>query len=105
MDIALIINEYLKEKDILRTEDDSLNIVDNQIYSWNFVNIPCPTAEELEACHIKVTHHNARQLILNEIKQLEEQVTPRRIREAVISGDKSFIEDIEAQIVELRKHI
>lgn len=50
MDIALCINEYLKDKQELRDlVNDSINIVDNQIYSWNFTNIPQPTKEELDA--------------------------------------------------------
>lgn len=50
MDIQLLINEYLKDKADLRdAENDSLNIVDNQIFSWNFTNILQPTKEELEA--------------------------------------------------------
>jgi hypothetical protein len=50
MEIALLINEYLKDKTALRDiENDSLNVVDNQIVSWNFTNIPIPSAEDLEA--------------------------------------------------------
>jgi len=50
MDIALLINEYLKDKKELRDfENDSLNVVDNQIMEWSFSNIPQPTMEELEA--------------------------------------------------------
>jgi hypothetical protein len=50
MDIALLINEYLKGKEDLRDfENDSLNIVDNQIMEWSFANIPQLTMEELEA--------------------------------------------------------
>jgi hypothetical protein len=50
MDIALLVNEYLKGKEELRDfENDSLNIVDNQIMEWSFANISQPTMEELEA--------------------------------------------------------
>jgi hypothetical protein len=50
MDIALLVNEYLKGKEDLRDfENDSLNIVDNQIIEWSFANIPQPSMEELEA--------------------------------------------------------
>lgn len=50
MDIALLVNEYLKGKNELRDfENDSLNIVDNQIMEWSFANIPQPSMEELEA--------------------------------------------------------
>ena len=50
MDIAFLIQEYLKDKQDLRdVENDSINIVDNQIIDWRFANIPCPTQEQLEA--------------------------------------------------------
>ena len=47
-DISLLINEYLYGKENLRDyENDSLNTVDNQIYSWSFTNIPQPTIDDL----------------------------------------------------------
>lgn len=46
-----------------------------------------------------------RQSLLNDIISLEAQITPRRLREAMISGDNSFIEDIEKQIIELREEL
>jgi hypothetical protein len=50
MDIAFLIEEYLKDKTALRdTENDSINIVNNQIQDWRFTNIACPTQEELDA--------------------------------------------------------
>ena len=45
----------------------------------------------------------ARNNLLKAIESLETSITPRRVREALISGDKSFIEGVEAQILELRK--
>lgn len=41
----------------------------------------------------------------NQIATLEAQVTPRRIREALISGNNTFIEGIEAQITTLRNQL
>ncbi len=43
--------------------------------------------------------------ILEKILELECQVTPRRIREAILTGDISFIADIESQIQDLRKSL
>jgi hypothetical protein len=37
-----------------------------------------------------------------QIRALEARITQRRLREAVLSGDMSFIADIEAQIAALR---
>ena len=47
----------------------------------------------------------ARNAILKAIADLEASVTPRRLREAVISGDKSFIEGVENQISTLRNSL
>lgn len=41
---------------------------------------------------------------LKKIAELEAKITPRRIRDALL-GDKSFIEQIEAEIAELRKSL
>lgn len=103
MEIAILINEYLIDKSELRdVENDSLNIVDNQIVSWNFSNIPMPTAEELAVCEAAVLAKQAKADKLAQIAALEAQVTPRRIREAVLSGDSSFIAEIDAQIAAIR---
>lgn len=103
MDIALLIQEYLADKSALRdVENDSLNISDNQIVSWNFANIPIPTAEELAVCEVAVLAKQAKAEKLAQIAALEAQVTPRRIREAVLSGDSSFIAEIDAQIAAIR---
>ena len=45
---------------------------------------------------------NQKSLVLTDIRNLEVQVTGRRIREALVSGDTSFIADIEAKISILR---
>lgn len=39
---------------------------------------------------------------LAKIAELEAKITPRRLRDALL-GDKSFIEQIEAEIAEIRK--
>ena len=49
MEIQLLITEFLADKQNLKTSDDELNIVDNQIHTWSFKNIPQPTTEELQA--------------------------------------------------------
>lgn len=106
MDIAILITEYLADKLALRdVENDSLNISENQIVSWNFVNIPMPTAEDLAVCEATVLAKQAKEAKLTQIAALEAQITPRRIREAVLSGDNSFIADIDAQIAAIRATI
>lgn len=103
MDIISLINEYLANKTAQRdTENDCVNIIDNQIVSWSFANIPCPTSEDLAACEAIVLAKQIKEAKLAQITELEAQVTPRRIREAVLSGDNSFIAGIDAQIAEIR---
>jgi hypothetical protein len=103
MDIAILITEYLADKSALRDpENDSLNIVDNQIASWSFTNIPIPTAEDLAVCEAAVIAKQSKAAKLAQIAELEAQLTPRRIREAVLSGDNTFIAGIDAQIAAIR---
>ena len=59
---------------------------------------PQPTEAEIEAAAME---HDRVQPILKEMKRLESQVTPRRLREAAL-GDITFIQDIENQIAALR---
>lgn len=47
-DIALLVEEYLADKTALRDfENDSINIVNNRIHTWDFKNIPQPTLDDL----------------------------------------------------------
>lgn len=43
--------------------------------------------------------------IIKEIKLLEATITPRRLREAILTGDTSFIESVEQQINILRNSL
>jgi hypothetical protein len=52
IDVALAVGEYLADKADLRdVENDSINIVNNKIHSFNFKNIPQPTPEQLLAAY------------------------------------------------------
>lgn len=53
----------------------------------------------------KVPNTHAEDAKKLQIIALESQITPRRIREALLSGDHSFIESIEAQIAALRTQL
>ena len=105
MNIFELIVLYLSDKEELKTPSDSYNVVDGNIYTWNFVNIPMPTAEDLAVCEATVLAKQAKEAKLTQIAALEAQITPRRIREAVLSGDNSFIADIDAQIAAIRATI
>lgn len=45
------------------------------------------------------------EVALKEISVLEAQITPRRLREAVLGKDSGWLDDVESQIIELRKRI
>jgi hypothetical protein len=66
--------------------------------------IPFTPEEEAEMDAMEATHIATRfnATIDAQIAALEAKLTQRRLREAVISGDNSFIADIDAQITTLR---
>lgn len=43
--------------------------------------------------------------ILNQIAELEASITQRRLREALLTGDKTFIDSVDAQIAALRAQL
>ena len=47
----------------------------------------------------------AKDKIKGQIQNLENQITPRRIREAIVTQDYTFIQDIENQITTLRNQL
>jgi hypothetical protein len=103
MDIALKINKYLEKfSDQRDPENDCLNIVDDNIFNWSFTKIPQPTEEDLAAAEVEILAEDLHKEKLVAIAALEAQVTSRRYREAFLTGDKSFIENIENQIQALR---
>lgn len=59
-----------------------------------YETIPAPYSFSIEA--------NPKAEKLAAIAALEAKVTPRRLREAILTGDHSFIDDIESKISDLR---
>ena len=43
--------------------------------------------------------------ILSQIEELEASITQRRLREALLTGDTSFIDSVDAQIAALRAQL
>jgi len=43
--------------------------------------------------------------VMNNILLLENSITMRRMREAIISGDNSFIKDVDKKIIDERKKL
>lgn len=100
--IVELVDAYLSTKRNLIDSDDCFNIHENKIHNWSFKNISKPTNEELAlVVGIKNSKKN-RDTVLAQIADLEAQITPRRIREALVSGDNTFILSIESQITALR---
>jgi len=58
-------------------------------------NIPRPVLEPVVA-------PNPKDLIRAEIATLEASITPRRLRDAILTGNKSFIEQVDSEIALLR---
>ncbi len=100
-DITLLINEYLigKEHD---AENDSLNIVNGLLHSFNFTHIQKPTNTELLALKDIVANKKTNSIKYKQITDLESQITVRRLREAFLTNDLSFIQNIEDQIEAIR---
>lgn len=101
VDLALLIGKSIegKERDF---ENDSLNISEGKLISFDFTHIARPTNAELLALIPSIQNDKQRQDKLDQIIALESSISPRRLREAVLSGDTSFIESIEQQILEIR---
>lgn len=63
---------------------------------WELATIPVAAPEEPKEVDPKAA-------ALQEIADLEAQVSPRRMREAILTGDNAFILSIEKKIVGIRK--
>lgn len=102
-DIVLLISAYLEGKESLKDpKNDSINIVDNRIFGWSFANITKPTNAELVAFVSNVKSKQSEKILLTQIADLEASVTPRKIREAILSGDKTFIANVDSAISSVR---
>lgn len=90
----VITNEKLtitiEESNLWVEEQSQINAFPN-----NFIVEVVDITEELQI------EENEKQK-LNEILELEKQITPRRVREALLSNDYTFIQSIENQIAALR---
>lgn len=71
-DMTLAISEFLTDKaTLLDPENDSFNIVNNNIFSWGFVNIPQPSISELfDSYNIAVAKKQQAQINAEALKYL-----------------------------------
>jgi hypothetical protein len=68
-DISLLINEFLIGKDNLRDQDDSINIINGNIHTWNFKNIPQPTQDELITLIAPTQIKTTKEKMLKDLKE------------------------------------
>lgn len=96
--------EALSDKGLIQ---GSLSISNPDLHFAELLQAEAEIAEEKmiemeESYHsflLQITHNVDK---LQQIAELESQITPRRYREAILSGDHSFIEGIELQIEAIR---
>lgn len=105
MDISLAVSEYLADKkDLIDQENDSINIVENRIHSFNFKNIPQPSVAELIACFEAAEAKNKQQSINAEaIKYLAD--TDYMVIRALEDASKPVSEEIKQLRAEARLKI
>ena len=68
---------------------------------YQTIHVPAEYSVEL----VDITSEIEQAEILRQIEELEKQITPRRYREAILSGDHSFIESVNNQIQALREQL
>lgn len=64
--------------------------------------VPISYAEVVE---LRAAQVDPKDAIRRQIAELEASVTPRRLREAVLTGDHSFVDSVDKQIATLRASI
>ena len=96
--------EALSDKGLIQ---GSLSISNPDLHFAELLQAEAEVAEE-KMIEMEQAYHNFNLAInhnvdkLQQIAELESQITPRRYREAIVSGDHSFIEGIELQIEAIR---
>lgn len=94
----------MEVKEIQIIDEIETEVVTQEYQPAVFETINIPAEYEIEITDItaQVELDRIKQEKLNQIAQLESQITPRRYREAILSGDHSFIETIELEISIIR---
>lgn len=60
---------------------------------------------EVELAELRASKINPKDAIRAKIAKIESSITPRRMREALLTNDRSFIEKADAEIVVLRSQL
>lgn len=99
-----IVIEEIKYVSIEVVLDENDNIVEEartEVIPAIVETIPAEYTIEIEDISSEVE----KQQKLEAIEELEAQITPRRIREAILTGDNSFILSMETQIEQIRNSL
>lgn len=86
MDIILAITEYLKGYENSKTVNDSFNIVNNEIFSWNFTSVPIPSKEQLQSLYNNI-----------ELKMQQEAIN-KEAEEFLLKTDWYIIRQLETGV-------
>ena len=95
--------EALSDKGLIQ---GSLSISNPDLYFAELLQSSAEVAEEkmieMEEAYQSLLSELTTPSKIEQIEALEKLITPRRYREAILSGDHSFIESIESQIQAIR---
>lgn len=82
-------------------------MTDQKLVNGEYVDLSDEEQEELNALRQAALTEQPKEEIRNQIKALESQITPRRIREAVLDSEspQGWLADIESQIQQLRSQL
>lgn len=98
----LVSEEVPEIKEIQLIEGVEVEVITQEYQPAVYQTIEVPAEYSYEITDITAELESSKLVKLRQIEELEALVTPRRYREALLSGDHSFIESIEAQIEVLR---
>ena len=93
------INSPYGKSEYQREVSPRKELEDGKIIEAVYETIPAEYTVEIE----DITSEIEKLTKIKQIEELELQITPRRLREAVLSQDFSFIESIEQQIQAIRQ--
>ena len=86
---------------VLDEQGNELEPARTEVIEAVYETIPSEFTVEIEDISSEIERQNK----LKQISDLESQITPRRMREAMLSNDFSFIESIESQIQVIRSSL
>lgn len=86
---------------VLDEEGNELEPARTEIIEAVYETVPSEFTYEIVDITSEIEAENKKK----QIAELEAQITPRRLREALLSGDTSFIDSVEQQIQAIRNNL